>query len=106
MTSPPSPRVFVMAVAHALGLDPKQKTALAKALNLPPHHASKRVTRWLEGGTGPDYDGMIAMLTSAGWLTEDAWAHLRAAEEQAQRAEDQARRLGSEQLPPEKRATG
>lgn len=95
------------AVLRALGLEDAGPTEIVRALRLSkPENATKKITRWREGGSAPNYEATMALLVKAGWLTEDAWALLRAAEAEAQKAEATARRFADRPPTQGKQQTG
>lgn len=63
---------FVAAVMEQLGVKDKT-TEFSRILGLG-ENGPKRISRWLEGGTGPNYEVTMLMLEKAGWLNVGAEA--------------------------------
>lgn len=92
MTEEISGQELVRAVMRKTGIS--SPTKLAEALALEGRHTVQRVTRWRDGGNGPDTQGTLALLKLGGWLKErdlqEEVASLR-----AEAAADAATRLGA-----------
>src|SRR4051812_19249298 len=65
----PPPHEFVRLVKERLGVE--QPSEIARKLGLTDYGAPQRVRRWINGRNGPDYEGTMAMLQAAGWLSMD-----------------------------------
>ena len=100
--------MFVRAVMAKLGYTPQERAKFARAMkfNLTADNPSRKVKNWLQGRNGPDYEATMAMLEATGWLSPDAEEYLRAAMEEATKAERAARRLDGGAPSRGKRATG
>lgn len=86
----PSAASFIAAVKKQL--DVRTDGELVKLLGWEPHETSN-ISKWRTGKNAPSYEPVMDMLEATGWLSVEARTALRRAEEEAQAAEEEGRRL-------------
>lgn len=101
---PVSGKAFVKAAMTALDVDTQADLVRVLRLGL----AQSKVSRWFNGRNDPDYESVMAVLETCGWLTEDARLRLAQAEtEEGERGlADVPRSVPKAASPKRRQATG